>query len=138
MTELDRWQQPDNGFPTLDYFKAVAGALEAAGIRLEDWHNDEGWVAAFAVDRDQIDPDGGVDKPQRGAFLAWRCGEDDDPKHADDFTGQGWFWCPCTDADQRGDYLVSLSLSYLAEPADVAAAFLAVLRAEYEIEFTRS
>lgn len=135
MADLDHWQQP-NGFPTLDYFRAVAEALEAAGITLESWHNDEGWDAAFTVDRNLIDPDSG-NRPQRGAFLGWRCGEYDDPQHADDFTGEGWFWCPSTDADKPGDYVVKLrELPYLAEPAQVAAAFAAALTADYGLTLT--
>lgn len=136
MAELDGWQHPD-GFPKSAYFTAVAEALAAAGVELEIWHNDEAWNAAFVVDRNQVDPDGGNgEMPQRGMFAAWKCDEDDQPKHADDFTGEGWYWCPCTDADKHGDYVVSLNLPWLAEPADVAAAVVAVLRDEYGVTVT--
>lgn len=126
-TALDPWQQPD-GWPKDAYFQTVAAALETAGIPVEDWWRDEDWDAAFTLAETAF-RDGPL-SDYAEITLIWRVQEECEPKHADDFEGLGWYWVPSRDPQAAlGERAESLSLPYLAEPEQVAAAVRKIVTA---------
>lgn len=115
MTELDLWQQP-TGFPRADYFETVHDALKTTGITPEAWWQGDPWEGAITLDEDTLAGTryAGCDE----VVVAWRVEQDCEPKHADDFEGEGWYLVTA-----RGDNrnVVDLpDLPYLAEPDEVA------------------
>ncbi|MBF6333479.1 hypothetical protein [Nocardia transvalensis] len=119
---LNAWQRQD-GFPCDKYFEEVAAAFERAGIGIEDWWRDEDWDACFVLDPAAY-ADGPLDNWQtaHGLTVTWRTQETDNPTHADDFSGQGWYYVTYSRPHALGDHVGELNLPYLAEPAAVAAA----------------
>lgn len=126
---LSPWQRSD-GFPTDEYFDAVVAALAAAGVIVESWFREEPWEANFKLLDDSIanGPLGGYE----AVWLSWRVDEGesdaDNAKHAEDFTGLGWYLVPYSDAQKAcGDYANELEhqgdpMEYLADPETVAEA----------------
>lgn len=120
---LDEWQRED-GFPRDEYFDAVVEALGELGIDFEDWRRDEDWEFNLGIARASY-ADGPMGWAKYGLWISWRTNEEDEPKHADDFSGLGWYWVPYSKSSQEalGDFAREFDgLAYLAEPADVAAA----------------
>ncbi len=132
MTEpltLDRWQRPD-GFPSDAYFDAVESALLAAGIGIESSSREEDWEYVVELAPDAY-RDGPLSWARHGLYISWRCDEQDEPTHADDFTGLGRYWVPYSKPQTAcGDYAEEFLLPYLAEPEQVAAAVAELVRAE--------
>lgn len=126
VSDLSRWQQED-GFPSKAYFEAVAKALEDAGVTLAGWDIEEPWEVNY-----EISPDVVASGPQRraveGLYVSWRCDEADEPEHADDFSGLGWYWCPYTKPGAGGDFAKEFDLAYLAEPGEVAEAVAGLVK----------
>lgn len=124
---LDPWQRPD-GFPSDDYFDGVESALLAAGIPIEWSSREEDWEYNVALDEAAY-RDGPLGWARHGLIVSWRCDEQDEPTHADDFTGLGWYWVPYSKPQVAlGDYAKEFDLPYLAEPEQVAAAVSALIR----------
>lgn len=127
MTEhtLDRWQDI-KGWPTSDYFAAVAGYLADPTTPVASWHHDEPWEAAIEMAEDGV-PDGWDE-----AHLAWRVDEDCEPTHADDYEGYGWYLLltHTNVSGQERRLIRELDVGYLEEPRDVAQAARALLRAD--------
>lgn len=125
MTErkLDRWQD-DTGWPTDDYFAAVAGRLTDPTTPVLSWHHDEPWEGAVELAED------GVPAGWDEAHLAWRVEQDCEPTHADDYAGEGWYLLltRTNDSGQESHTIRSLNVAYLAEPLDVAQAARTLLR----------
>lgn len=126
MSELSRWQQED-GFPAEAYFEAVAKALEDAGIALEGWNIEEPWEVNYEISPDMVAV-GPLRWAVEGLYVSWRCDEGDEPKHAGDFSGLGWYWCPHTKPGAGGDFAKELGLPYLAEPEEVAVAVVGLVK----------
>jgi hypothetical protein len=120
MTELDHWQRED-GFPSDAYFEAVTAALAAAGVTLEDWNREEDWEVNYQVDPELV-AKGPLAWATHGLYVSWRCDEHDEPQHAEDFTGLGWYWVLYSKQSALGDFAKEFVLAYLAEPGDVAEA----------------
>jgi hypothetical protein len=127
MPQLDPWQRED-GFPSDEYFDAVESAFLAAGIHIDWSSREEDWEYNVKLAED-VYADGPLAWAVHGLFISWRCDQDDEPTHADDFTGLGWYWVPYSKPQTAcGDFAKDLALPYLAEPADVAAAVAALVR----------
>lgn len=127
MPELDPWQGED-GFPKDEYFEAVADALAAELIDVEHWWRDEPWDVSFSLEYETYQ-DGPLSWAEHGLYITWRTEEDDEPKHADDFNGLGWYWVPYSKPQTAlGDFAKQFELPYLAEPAEVAKAVADLIR----------
>lgn len=126
---LDEWQRED-GFPRSEYFQAVIDALAAGGVDVEEWTREEDWEFNAKLAESSY-MDGPLRWARYGLWLSWRVDELDEPAHADDFTGLGWYWVPYSKSEQEalGDFAREFDgLAYLAEPADVAAAVADLIR----------
>lgn len=127
MPELDPWQRED-GFPKDEYFDAVVKALDAVSVEVEHSWRDEPWDFAIELARAAY-KNGPLKWAKYGLYINWRTAEEDEPKHADDFTGLGWYWVPYTKPNEAlGDFAKQFEIHPLAEPADVAAAIAALVR----------
>jgi hypothetical protein len=121
MDEIDPWQRPEDGFPSDAYFEAVAAALRAAGVHLNDWNREEDWEVNYELADDVIalSP---LAWAEHGLYVSWRCDEADEPLSSG-FTGLGWYWVPYSKPQVAlGDFAEQFEINELAEPADVAAA----------------
>lgn len=115
MPELDLWQQP-NGWPRDAYFETVHDALVATGIKPDDWHHAEPWEAAIVLGADALK--GSRFERYDEVVVSWRVDQDRDPKHVDDFDGEGWYLVLSRDGNQQIRDLPGLP--YLPEPDHVA------------------
>lgn len=127
-TDLDPWQRPEDGFPSDAYFQAVVDTLTAADIHVEDWGREEAWEVNYSLAYAAY-ADGPLAWAKHGLYVSWRCDQDNEPQHPDDFTGPGWYWVPYTKPNTAGgDYAEKFdTLPYLAEPQDVAEAVAALI-----------
>ena len=120
--QLNHWQD-HHGFPTDRYFEAVAHALDQAGITLADWDREEDWEVNYEIAPHVVQGGPMRSAAAEGLWISWRTDEDDEPQHAEDFTGLGWYYVPYSKTGALGDYAAEFpSLPYLAEPEQVAAA----------------
>lgn len=121
MNTLSEWQRED-GFPTDAYFDAVDAAIEASGVGIVQSNREEDWEYNIELDpRSYLSHWGS--SAAHGLYVSWRCDEIDDPQHADDFTGWGWYFVPYSrEGEALGDYSKSLDLAWLEEPRHVAEA----------------
>lgn len=120
MPTLSPWQR-DDGFPSNAYFDAVEAALTRAGVPIADACRDEPWEYTVELwDHENPREHGPMNWADHGLYISWRTDEDDEARHADDFTGIGWYWVPYTKPGALGDYAQPFNLPYLAEPEDVA------------------
>ena len=127
MTTLDCWQRPD-GFPSDAYFDAVESALLAAGVGINWSSREEDWEWTVELAKESY-TDGPLGWAKHGLYVSWRCDEMDEPAHADDFTGLGWYWVPYSRPQTAcGDFAREFELPYLAEPEQVAAAVAALIK----------
>lgn len=127
MSTLDRWQRED-GFPSDEYFDAVESALLTAGIGIDWSSREEDWEWNVKLSDDAY-ANGPLAWAKHGLFVSWRCDQDDEPTHADDFTGLGWYWVPYTKPQTAcGDFAKEFELPYLAEPDQVAAAVVDLIK----------
>ena len=131
MTALSRWQRED-GFPSDEYFIAVTAAIKARGIPLIDPEREEPWDWAAEVD-EAIVATGPMARAKHGLFLKWRCDQEDEPTHAEDFTPihqlyTGWHWVSCSKPGALGDRAENFDLAWLAEPDEVADAVVDLVR----------
>ncbi|MFC5724145.1 hypothetical protein ACFP1Z_28660 [Streptomyces gamaensis] len=117
MPDLDHWQQP-GGWPRDDYFKAVHDSIAAMGIQPEDWWQGDPWEGAIILGEDALT--GTRFQGYDEVVVSWRVGQDCEPRHADDFTGDGWYLVIAR-ADNRQVRELA-RLPYLAEPEQVAEA----------------
>jgi hypothetical protein len=121
------WQRED-GFPSDDYFEAVATALTAAGISVASWWRDEDWDVAYELAPEAYQ-DGPLKWAKHGLYVSWQCGEEDKPAGPGGFTGLGWYWVPYTKPDTAlGALAQEFRLPYLADPDRVAAAVAALVQ----------
>lgn len=119
MTSLNRWQDPEHGFPTGEYFDAVGQALTDACIEVDGHWRDEPYDATF-----ELGPSSR--KHYVALYIGWRVAEDSDPM-ADEWHGVGdfcgWHWAPYSKPGEAlADFAKDLPVDLLAEPAEVAAA----------------
>lgn len=125
-TALNRWQDPEKeGFPADAYFTAVEKALAAAGVTGQGWR-DEDWE--YSIELDEAFTIG-----YAKLYISWRVDEDSEP-----LTGNweplhsricGWYWVPySTDDKACGDFSKSFGIPVLAEPEDVAAAVVELVK----------
>jgi hypothetical protein len=124
---MSRWQRED-GFPSDAYFQAVAAALTEAGVPPCEWDREEDWEVNYKIDPTMVARGPVAGAARHGLYVSWRCDEQAEPSGPDAFTGPGWYWVPYSRPDTAlGDYAGELSLAYLAEPPEVAAAVRAVV-----------
>lgn len=126
-TTLSPWQRPDDGFPSENYFTAVLAELAKAGVEVEHGIREEAWEFNISLAPTAY-MDGPLGWAEHGLYVVWRCDQDDQPTHADDFTGLGWCWVPYSKPD-AGDFAKKFEqLPYLAEPELVAAAIVDLVK----------
>lgn len=126
MSELNRWQDPENGFPLVEYFNEVAKAVIAAGVAVETGWREELWDATLSLGH-------GFRRGYESLYVGWRVDEESTP-----LTGDwrplhsgicGWHWVPYRDAQSAlGERAEPLDVGVLAEPEQVAAAVAALVR----------
>lgn len=132
-SQLDPWQRPD-GFPSDTYFKAVVDALNAAGIPVKHSSREEDWEFVIELDPSAY-ASGPLSWAEHGLYVSWRCDDECEPGHADDFDGLGWFWVPYSRPHTAaGDFVRQFPLPFLAEPGEVAAAVAALVREETPVD----
>jgi hypothetical protein len=135
LPELSRWQRED-GFPSDEYFDEVVDAIQARGVKLKDWWRNEAWEWQAEVEPDSLAGGSAAAHAAHGLHIGWRCDEDDEPEHAEDFTTRGavntgWHWVLHTRPGALGDRFVEFDdLVWLAEPSEVALAVLRLVRGE--------
>ncbi len=122
-----RWQRPEDGFPSDTYFEVVAAELAKAGVPAYYWDREEDWEVNYRIDRDVV-ARGPLAWAEYGLYVSWRCGEADDPRGPDGFSGPGWCWIPYSKRGALGDFAKEFpSLPHLAEPEEVAKAVQALV-----------
>lgn len=142
--ELSPWQDPEDGFPSEDYFDAVINELRRSGIDVDSWRT-EAHEFVIELDRDTY-AGGDLAWAKEGLNVGWRVNEESDPLGKGDdedwhgFVGvtgskPGWFWAAYTRPQALADTIRELEdpatdkpLSVLAEPSVVAAAVAALVR----------
>lgn len=128
---MDEYARPEDGFPSDGYFEAVAAALRATGIHLNDWNREEDWEVNYELADDVVDASP-LAWAEHGLYVSWRCDQDDEPLTSG-FTAPaglaapGWYWVPYSKPQAGGDFAKEFAINELAEPEDVAAAVWALL-----------